>query len=93
MLKFLPILRDRKKLDFLKLRFYNLHNDHFLVQNLMLERLRNHTCMATELVAKYCSLCCHFKQIIDTDITSCFTGSFVSSSRLDIESELVYYLL
>ena len=28
MLKFPPILRDREKLDFLKLRFYNLQNDH-----------------------------------------------------------------
>ena len=27
MLKFPPILRDREKLDFLKLRFYNLQND------------------------------------------------------------------
>ena len=30
-------------------------------QNLILERLRNHMCMATGLVAKYCSLLLSFK--------------------------------
>ena len=54
MLKFPPILRDREKLDFLKLRFYNLQNDYFF-------GLKSDTRMATELVAKYCSLLLSFK--------------------------------
>ena len=45
----------------------------FLVQNLILKRLRNHTCMATELGAKYYSLLLSFKnkrliQILQVDL-------------------------